>query len=267
MRKVSAAPTYMIASGWWSSDQDFSEEFPTRKELGDSLIRSVAFFDHWLTAIRRVACPAEIVVVDSNAPCKPAEEKRAEVNWVELPFNARHSTDHLGQWCGWSWSVFVSANYALSTEHDYYVYVEQDCLIEGRGIIERCIEEMTTGFMFGHPEQTPQPLQQSFFVIERSKLQEFLKNFAAIKHRDGTLSPEWKFLCATRPWLVVAANLGVLKSKRLRKLLKRFAIGRLFDVLPFGVGRARPIPMQSEHYYFQHGSAEEVATFLKGCSS
>ncbi|MES0826273.1 hypothetical protein [Ruegeria sp. SCP11] len=251
---------YVIGSGWWSSDTNVN---PKRKNLGDPVIRSVEFFNHWLSAIQRFTSPQEVIVVDSNAPNKPAPDKRSQVQWVSLPFNAKHATDHIGRWSGWTRSVIVSASYAMASDCDYFVYVEQDCLINGTDVIEHCIENMRAGIAFGSGEGTPQPLQQSFFIIRSDLLPGFLSNLCAIRERDCDLSPEWKFLCAVWWPFVVAANLGLFRWRYFRKKCVKFSKGRWFDFLPIGVGRTRPIPFNEEFFYFQHGTRGEVEQFIQ----
>lgn len=260
-------PSIVIGSGWWSSDREFAEEFPGRKELGDTVIRSVPFFDLWLDSVRRATGASEIVVVDSAAPLKPSAEKRAQVRWIELPFNARHSTNHSGRWSGWMRSVLVSANYALASDCDYYVYVEQDCLLRGEGILDLCTRNMTSDLMFGSGEGTPQPLQQSFFIVRGRALPRFLANLSTLRQRDCQMAPEWKFVWASSRVLTFLANCGVFRFKLTRKI--GLAVARaagLFDVLPIGSGRARPIPFKSTHFYFQHGSAQEIAQYRASVS-
>ena len=256
-------PSYVIGSGWWCSSTQESETNPNRKLLGDELTRGVAFFELWRQAIAAYASPMTIVVVDSASPLKPAEPLRHSVNWIELPYNARHSTDHLGQWSGWTRSVLVSGQYALAAEADYFVYVEQDCLIHGKGIIEHCISRMRRGLMFGTGDGTPQPLQQSFFIVDRPTLGRFLANLAALRMRDGELSPEWKFLIASFSPFVHLANVAWPTNKKIRKQILRMAKRRFFDDLPVGSGRVRPIPRDCDYWYFQHGSAEEIASFRR----
>ncbi len=261
----SKTPRYIVGSGWWSTEESNTVVNPKRKNVGDPFIRSVDFFDHWLSSVRRYSAPQSIIVVDSNSPQKPSLDRREGVQWVSLPFNAKHSTDHVGVWCGWTRSVIVSATYAMAADCEYFVYVEQDCLLKGDGIIEACVSQMKTGVMFGCGNGTPQPIQQSLFVISAKRLPRFVSNLCSIKLRDCDLSPEWKFLCATWRPFVFVANLGLFKHKRVRKLAYRLAKNRLFEFLPFGVGRNRPIPFEKEMYYFQHGSLEEVHRYLKEC--
>lgn len=255
--------TYVIGSGWWCTDADERSINSERKLLGDDEIRAAGFFRLWLDSVRRSTAPAVIVVIDSHAPVKPDPALRAEVAWVELPFNAKHSTKHLGQWSGWMRSVLLSGHYALNSDADYFVYVEQDCLLQGGGIVEHCIAQMTTDLMFGSGEGTPQPLQQSFFIVHRRRLARFLDNLVCLREPDRDLSPEWKFVFASWRPLVIAANLGLMKRRRIRRLALRIARRFFYDHLPIGSGRARPIPTEAPFSYFQHGTAEELQYYLE----
>ena len=254
---------YVIGTGWWCSDSDERGINPNRKLLGDDEIRTAGFFRVWLDSVHRNANPYAIAVIDSHSPAKPDPALRAQVAWIELPFNAKHSTNHIGQWSGWMRSVLLSGHYALNADADYFVYVEQDCLLQGEGIIEHCIAQMTTGMMFGSGKGTPQPLQQSFFIVHRRRLARFLDNLMSLRATDRDLSPEWKFVFASWRPLVMAANLGLMKSRRIRRLALRIAQRFFFDHLPVGSGRARPIPMSEPYFYFQHGTADELQAYLK----
>ncbi|WP_424969584.1 hypothetical protein [Dinoroseobacter sp. S76] len=257
-------PRIVVGSGWWSSDREFKQEFPGRKELGDAVIRSVPFFELWLDSVSKVMAPSEIVVVDSAAPLKPDAEKRSNVRWIELPFNARHSTDHVGRWSGWMRSVLVSGNYAMASDCDYFVYVEQDCLLQGADLWKTCKDAMTADHMFGSGAGTPQPLQQSFFVIRGAALPGFLANLTRLERRDRDLSPEWKFVWACSDTLTRLANVGLFRTKITRKAgLKIAKALGLFCFLPVGSGRARPIPFDTPHYYFQHGTGDEIARYQR----
>ena len=255
---------YLIGSGWWCSDADERSVNPERKLLGDDGIRAGDFFRVWRESIRRCTSPAAIVVIDSRSPVKPDSALRAEVVWVELPFNAKHSTKHVGQWSGWMRSVLLSGHYAVISDADYFVYVEQDCLLQGKGIIEHCIAHMSADLMFGSGKGTPQPVQQSFFIVRRRVLARFLDNLVALRATDRNLSPEWKFVYASWWPFVVASNLGLLKYAPLRLLALRIAQRFFYDHLPIGAGRARPLPTDAPYLYFQHGTSEELAAYVAG---
>ena len=122
---------------------------------------------------------------------------------------------------------------------------------------------MNKGLMFGSGEGTPQPLQQSFFIVRKDVLSGFIKNLTDLKERDCELSPEWKFVFASWRPLVIASNLGLLKSHRMRRLALRVARKKAFDFLPVHGGRSRPLRTTDEFYYFQHGPTEELKEFFE----
>ena len=68
---------------------------------------------------------------------------------IRLPRNPGHATVHTGHYSGWTASVLYSLEYALAADIDYLVYVEQDVLLYGQGIIEHCIARMRKPLMFG----------------------------------------------------------------------------------------------------------------------
>ena len=250
---------YVIGSGWWSAGSDDHDE---RKKLyGDAEIRSSPFALLWHESISRYSNPDKILIVDSNSPVKPPQihDNRREI--VSLPFNAGHSSNHSGKYAGWTRSVLVGLSYALASDSDYFVYVEQDCLLAGSGIVEAAISAMSSPFMFGSGVGTPQPLQQSFFVVRQDGYVRFLHRLQSIRQRDRELSPEWKFAVASGgipAWMAA----GLQRSVRLRALARRALLkSGSFDTLPYGYGRVRPIDWSDEHFYFQWGSGDELAQY------
>lgn len=235
---------------------------PKRNLLGSPEIRKRDFFKVWLDSVERCTKPSSIVVIDSHSPVKPPDQLREKVSWIELPFNARHSTDHLGRWSGWTRSVLLAGQFALSVEADYFVYVEQDCLLAGEGIVEYCISQMSGSIMLGSGRGTPKPIQQSFFIVRHDRLSGFLTNLAEIKYLDHDCPPEWKFVCATSRLLTRLTNLGLLRRKPGRVIAHAIAKLSGLQDLPVGSGRARPIPVDQRYYYFQHGSDTEIAAYL-----
>lgn len=254
---------FLVGSGWWCSHQQDQEVNPQRQANGDETIRSVAFFDSWLDSLHRTSTPDRIVVIDSHAPVKPSPENREKVTWIELPFNAKHSTNHTGQWSGWTRSVMLSGQYAITAEAEYFVYVEQDCLLVGEDIFNTCERHMRKGLMFGSGAGTPQPLQQSFFIIRKDKLASFLYNLQSIKDSDATTSPEWKFVLASWRPFVWASNLGLLRHRVAKRWIGRLAQRFCFEHLPFEGGRTRPLDWQQDALYFQHASLEELETYQR----
>ena len=186
-----------------------------------------------------------------------ADDHRIEI--ISLPFNAGHSTKHVGKWSGWMRSVLLGLQYAQVADVEYFVYVEQDVLLRGEGIIEHCIKEMRTPYMFGSGIGTPQIIQQSFFIMHRAGINDFVSRLAAIPFRDSELCAEDKFVIATSWTLTHLSGVLARLNRPARQLiLRRFAN---YDLLPVGFGRTRPVDFNNKYFYFQHGTDKELEMY------
>jgi hypothetical protein len=251
---------YVVGTGWWCGPRS------AKQTLGSELIRGAAFHHLWYESLVTHCAPDKILIVDSASPIKPKlESQDSRLQMLSLAINPGHASAHVGQYSGWLASVLVTLDYALCSDADYYVYVEQDALLFGEGIVERCIQLMRRPYMFGAGAGTPQPLQQSFFVIRRDGMRQFLARVHCISRKDLEISPEWKFVRGAGgllrwvpEWVLVVGQ----KSRVLREIVSAFTHEGGFDVLPFGFGRVRPIDFDQPFFYFQHGSAEEIGRYL-----
>ena len=251
---------YIVGTGWWCTTQDLRSAQKERKFLGSDSIRGRDFHEIWYQSLCDNTSPKKILIVDSNSPVKPdlnTDDNRIE--FISLPFNAGHSTKHTGKWSGWMRSVILGLQYAQVADAEYYVYVEQDVLLKGKGIIEHCIKEMRTPYMFGSGIGTPQILQQSFFIIHHSGINDFVSRLVSMQNTDSDLCPEDKFAIATSWALTHLSTVLVrLDIRRRRQIIRRFAN---YDLLPVGFGRTRPIDFKNKFLYFQHGTAEELEIY------
>lgn len=259
---------YIITTGWWCTNDDAIDD---RKIIqGESIIRTDEFHKIWFDAVNTYTTPQKVFIVDSDSPVKPIMNKEKET-LVTLMNNAGHSTHHTGKLSGVSRAHLLGMSLVMVNEADYWVYIEQDALIYGKGIIEKCIEKMNKPYMFGYGLGTPQPVQQSLMIIKKEGIPKFIKNFTGIKAKDSEISPEVKFAIATsfilkcipeRIYIKMEDNtrLGNLLRRVIWKCIKTF---RGFDYLPIGYGRARPIDFGNTHFYFQHGDQEELNKWLE----
>ena len=258
----------MIASGWWSCP---TGEDDRSKVYGDDSIRDISFHYLWRECIDRFTDPSEIMVIDSDSPKKP-EEIRGE-KWLSMSKNFGHSTNHSGQFSGYTRAIFLSMMYAYANDFDYWVYIEQDALIYGDRIIEKSIAESKHGVVYGSGKGTPQQIQQSFMIFNTEAIPDFINNYVAINKKDKIISPEWKFLFAQNRlatilplgllrWLTKTSKNQVISWVRWSALrfLRKFD---QFDTFDFGFGRSRPIKFSDSHFYFQHGNEDEVQAFKK----
>jgi len=266
-------PSYIIGTGWWCDNSKQERECG-----GDDIIRSEAFHRLWHKSVDTFTDPRKILIVDSASPVPPpvnTEDKRLE--YLRLSHNPGHCTVHEGPHCGWTLSALLGLQYAYCCDVDYFVYVEQDVLLYGEGIVEKCIDQMKQPYMFGSGQGTSHPLQQSFFVVHRSKMAEFVHNVQRIRAMDRTVSPEKKFCIATSPllmrlplWLVREARHWSERSwiERRRVAVNRAllpALGR-FDTLPFGYGGYQTrgdINFDAPMFYFQHGNRQDIEQYVR----
>lgn len=254
---------YIIGSGWWCNEQedDGREQF-----LGSEDIRKSSFHQLWYESINRFCSPQKIVIVDSNSPIKPEINRNDQrIELLSLNVNARHSTNHIGRFCGYSRAIIVALAYAEMCDADYFVYVEQDALLFGDNIVEHCIEIMKTPVVFGESKNCPGKIQQSFFIIKTSYIKTFLQRLKEIPYSDYDLNPEEQFSIAASKgsvrllsWVAWKKKQNKLFSKIDWQLTKRC---KQWASLPIGYGRSRPINFEDDHFYFQHGTPGELERY------
>ncbi len=236
-------PKVIVGSGWWCGYT------PHAWQVGDPLTTSPAFFELWYRQVRTCLDPAEIVVIDSASPVKPRRKLRAGVTWFELDRNYGHSNDiRVGliqtKYSGGARSRILGCAYALCSDADIYVHVEQDCLLHGGRILEAALDGTTEPVVIGglpiggrnalDPETPAAAMHQnSLLIVRREGLERFLTGLVAGSETDGELSSEVKMARDCAP----------------------------FDLLAIPFGRSRPIDFSMSHFYAQHLSAEELAEF------
>jgi len=232
----------IVATGWWSSSEQ------SQWRLGSDTTRSASFFALWYRQVMRSLKPEKIIVTDSAAPDKPDYAGFPRVEWVELDRNYGHANDirtgkvkaHL---CGWTRSVLNGATYALCCDADYFVYVEQDCLLRGENFLEAAIGDSEDDILLGARTQNgrgiegrtaAQMFQNSLIVVSKNGLARFIKGMLDWEESDGELSPEVKLEKSCTP----------------------------FGELAVPYGRSRPIDLSLDHFYAQHLTEHELAAFL-----
>lgn len=263
---------YVIGTGWYCGPLDKNNS--ERKILGDSIIRGSEFHHIWFETLMHYTKAKRIIMVDSASETKPplCEKGKKIVELISLEINPGHATKHRGAYSGWMASVILGIEYAMMSDFDYFVYVEQDLLLKGEGIIEDCIMSMKTPYLFGSGDGTPQPLQQSFFIIRKDGYKSFLSRVHQILSDDGAVSPEWKFyFAANNPSLIspILLRHGGKIYKKIASLLVKLmgSFMRGYDILPYGFGRSRPLDFSQNKYYFQHGAVDELQKYYSSIPS
>jgi hypothetical protein len=237
-------PKVVVGGGWWC---DGGRGGPWA--IGATATRSPAFFDLWLRQVHRCLRPHRIVVTDSASPIKPDHGSDPSLVWVELDRNYGHANDLRMGWIktkysGFTRSVLNGAMYALCCDADFYVYVEQDCLLFGDDLLANAVGDATEDILIGAPAENAVGLdgtaaarmhQQSLMIVRRSALERFITSLVGSLWSDGEVSPE----------------------QTMARRLAPFGIVRI----PFG--RSRPIDFGLTHFYAQHLNETELVRVLQ----
>ncbi|MBU3070888.1 hypothetical protein KOI40_13760 [Aestuariicella sp. G3-2] len=256
---------YVIGSGWWCAPP---EEDERELLIGDDVIRGSDFHKLWYKSVCEYTDPEKILIVDSCSPIKPPinmDDDRVEL--VRLNINAGHNTNHKGKYCGCVRAMEIGLLYTLMCEADYYVYVEQDALLYGSGIIEHCVSKMKKPIMFGSGSNTPCRTQQSFFIVRKDAIWGFLKSLNSIPYTDSQINPEEKFhiACSLVPSIIQSWVYMHSSNNSFLKWVdwQFFKFFRGWQVLPVDYGRVRPLDMKRPFFYFQHGGRVEIDEYLE----
>lgn len=220
--------SYIIHSGYWC---DGSAVHPGATKYSDPRIRTTAFHRVWCESVRSFANPEKIIIVDSASPVKP-ELAHEKIEWLNLKRNFLHGMTCDTKFCGASRAILTGAFYSYMNDADYSVFMEQDCLIYGEGIIERGIEAMGTkgiSFALGGPNRS----DQSLMIIRHDYFIRFLNAYLAIPQNDKEMDTEDKFL----------------------QIIQEHDS---FAPLPFGYARNRPIHFKDSHFYAQQWRKDEL---------
>ena len=236
---------YIICSGWWCDGSGTHGGRP----LGSPETRKVKFFKFWLKQIHKYSNPVKIFITDSASPITPNQKNDfleyrendkfncvlMPIEWVSLIKNFGHAADMdiNDKLCGFTRSILLGIFYCLMNNIQYFVYIEQDCIIHGENIIETAIKNMK-GYDYSHgiQYQRMHKCETSFIILRQKIFMPFIQHMLSYEESDKEYIPERKF-------------------KDLKKKFKYIA-------LPFGYGRDRPINFENEHFYFQHATDEEL---------
>jgi hypothetical protein len=191
-------PKIIVGSGWWCGDGRASWT------IGAAATRSPAFFELWLRQVHRCLKPLRVVVTDSASPTKPDHRSDPSIVWIELDSNYGHANDLRAEliktkYSGFTRSVMNGAMYALCCDADFYVYVEQDCLLHGEDFLAHAIGDAGEDILVGappvngvglHGAAAAPMLQQSLIVVRRAGLERFL---------EGLFGAPWSDTASSRP--------------------------------------------------------------------
>lgn len=233
--------TYIIGSGWFSDESGESDLGEAAKihqyRYGGTATRNTAFSKIWLGGIMNLSELPKKIFISDAASIDPLHEDVLQNRLVHISpqlqnFGHGISCESQNILCGWARGVLHGAMYALVNSVDYFVYVEQDVLLVGPDCVNKAIQHMNfvgKHICFGSGEETPQKLQQSFFIVKNSFLPIFISRLVTYDHNRGTEENKY-FTCFQHD----------------------------MTFLPFRGGRQR-LYLDENTYYKQHMTVAELA--------
>ena len=146
------------------------------------------------------------------------------------------------KYCGFTRSVFLSATYALACDADYFIYVEQDCLVHGENLLGTLTRDLEHPILLGRRVEggvgiggrlAAAHTDQSLMLAHRGGLERYIAGIYAGEEGDGVVSPETKMERDLAP----------------------------FGYIPIPYGRSRPIDFSRSHFYAQQLTSLELERF------
>jgi hypothetical protein len=240
---IAREPKVVVGSGWWSAG------VRSQWTIGDDLTRSTAFFTLWYRQVMKSLNPSMIFVTDSRSPNKPDSRKFERVQWIELDKNYGHANDirvglSKAKFSGSNLCKIMGAAFALCCDADYFVHVQQGCVLRGDDFLKKSIGEQDFDFFCGqraeggrglHGAVAAPMLQDSVLIMKKSGIENYISKIISAPETDGELSPEAKMERYMAPY-------GLLQ-------------------VPYG--RSRPIDFSRSHFYAIHLTRDELMAFLE----
>jgi hypothetical protein len=257
-------PCELVGTGWYASET--ARDYNT---AGDDVIRGIAFRPLWWRSLDTFLRPQHVFIVDSASPLKSNDAAFTSTPFqrVELLINPGHAQNGKTHYCGAMAAIILGLEFALHNDVDMFLYVEQDALLFGNSIVAKTKQALRRkDLVFG--ASTAKDIQHSFFAANKKGIRHFLSALHAIDYSDNKVSPEHKFMFGASRFLpsklvglVSPAPTHLIRNVGLRLFSAVCSISRNYEILPFGYGRERPINFNDDVFYFQQGSALEVAHY------
>jgi len=256
----------LVTTGWYASN-----EVRNYMTHGDDIIRGPEFRPLWWRSLDAFVKPEHVFIVDSASPIKvdDAAYTSTDFQTLKLLMNPGHSQTGKTHYSGWTAGIILGLEFALNNDVDMFLYVEQDVLLYGTGIVDKIKSALRRrDLVFGAGNFVS--IQQSLVAANKKGIRRFLSLLHSINYPDKLIAPEQKFMYAASR-IVPSPLLAVLQYNPYQKLrvagLHTFALAcslsKGYEVLPFGYGRHRPINFSDEVFYFQHATADELRQYRK----
>lgn len=233
----------IVGTGWWAPD-DLSQTTLTRHER---------IFPMWHHFVRKYIDPDGIVVINSANERKPDFNAYDDVEVINLDKNygtgnAIRNGAIKTKYNGWTRSCYLSCAYALACDADWFVYVEQDCLLRGPNLLQEATHSSIHPVWLGPvPGKGYKP-----GTTELVQLAGFHQVSLIIARNDGLIS--LMKACVEGPYTDGEKPAEVRLSENL---------GGKFNLIKIPFGRSRPLDLSAPVMYAQDWTREELKMFLE----
>ncbi len=255
---------YIIGSGW------FCDNKGTGGWVGSwDFQRMQEFSALWYHFVNKYTKPKKIVIVDNASPFKPIFPDDGKIEIISMDRNYKHvCTGHPGKYCGQMRGIMLTAFYALMNDADYFVFIEQDCLVRGENWIENTIaymEKHNAEISYGWKDHEYRA-DHTIIIVKNSAILDFIRNYIAIEQKDYDVRPELKYLFVHKDQKEVNHFQWVKDRRSLEQATLAFPINRLnFIELPFPYGaiHKRKMDFNKSVFSAQQWSKEELLELLR----
>lgn len=235
--------SYAIGVGWFCPDGGRTEEYDPYKKTR-YCIPADEMFSVWQKNINAYCNPEAIIIVDSNSDVPPPydhDDDRFVYIRMRKNFHPKLKEQKFIfgqiQRSAASRQMYLSAMYAWVNDIDYYVWIEQDCMISGKGIIEAAIENMgDADISMGRLKQNI-TIEPCLTIFRTESFPQILTAYIDSKKGCPRDLPERKY--------------KFMNSENIVK----------FAWHPFGYGRDRPLDFTQKFLYAQRVTLEEMGQF------
>ena len=223
----------IVSTGWFAKKPLEENRLVKQANCSPRLFERNYLIDVWRPYILRFIKPKGFLIYLCDCGVYPTEQpKDCEFILSRRSISQNKHNDH-------ATSMLIGAYYAFLNECDF-VYIEQDCLVYGLDKALEFARDYQICFGGGDYAYSDGWAENSFVYVKYEFIPEFIDRqnkilFHAFPNKYNTKIPEATFL-------------------------ELYPEVKLW---PFGVGRTRPIPWESEVFYAQQLSDTELTKFLE----
>lgn len=234
---------YVIGSGWYCKSKD---QYASRfyKDLHNVYDMSEKWYDN----VRSLTHPKKIVVVDSCSPVKPKFFGAKDIEYITMyenlhvPCKTSRGLGSRGLVAinGAFRQTMIGAFYALLCDAEFFVWIEQDVLLRGDGIVEEAISNMgnsdfSSGITTYMPDGLPR-VESAFMIFRCSSLVRMCHHFIEDIVPESEDAIECKFAYLTSKFL--------------------------WRKFPFDGGKDRPLDLSADYVFVHKPNDDEIRAIL-----